>query len=180
MSVPSDSLKPFSACPSPYVSLDAQPTSGGIDSDSQSLDFAGTSSLPNLQGSTHEWTGTLPCLNEVQILCQLYFIAVHPLQQVIHKPLFELERQSLFVHGEAGLNAYPPSFRALKLAICLSARTSVSATEVEMRLGLQKHIHLAELRAATVQALEEADYLESIDLHTLQAFTIYLVSHPLP
>lgn len=97
-----------------------------------------------------------------------------PLAHVIHKPTFELELNSfLFAPPNVALI---PSFKALLLAMYLAAAVSLSPMECQQRFYMNKQMLVAKLRFATEKALADANYIKSIKLQTLQAFTIYMVS----
>ena len=94
---------------------------------------------------------------------------------LIHKASFDQEHTN-FSSFPSTLEVAPASFRALLLALCLSAAVSLLPIQSQLQLGISKQDELvAKLAAATEKALIDADYMKSVKLQTLQAFTIYMV-----
>lgn len=74
------------------------------------------------------------------------------------------------------IDAPPASFKALLLAICLAAAVSLPLTRAEDALGVAQQTLVGRLKIATEKALTDANFMSSVKIQTLQAFTIYLVS----
>ena len=130
--------------------------------------------IPAASQASQSWESYLPTLKESQVLCARYFTGVDPHCHVIHKPTFELEMHSFFF--AANFIQPASSFKALLLTIHLAAAISLSPVECQKQLFMSRDDLVAKLRTSTVKALTEANYMESTDLQTLQAFAIYLVS----
>lgn len=120
-----------------------------------------------------EWESYFPSLEQSNLLSNQYFFAVDPLSHVIHKSTLELEVHSFFFAPEFIERA--PSLRALLLAIYLAAAVSLSSTQCQQRFYTTQDLLVAKLKIATEKALADANYMKSIKLQTLQAFTTYLV-----
>ena len=64
---------------------------------------------------------------------------------------------------------------ALTFAILFAAVTSLTPSECNMSLGEEKSTMVENFRTRTEQALANADFLNSVELVTLQALAIFLV-----
>lgn len=73
------------------------------------------------------------------------------------------------------IDAAPASFKALLLAMCLAAAVSLPLMRTEEVLGVSQQILVDRLKIATEKALIDANFMSSVTIQTLQAFTIYLV-----
>lgn len=116
-----------------------------------------------------------PTDSQWSILFQLYFDNVHPLVMVQHRPTAErffTSQKSLFSYGAFRF----PSLQAVSYANFFAAVVSISDDECLEKLGEKKEILLARYKRGCEQALVKADYLNSMELVTLQAFCTYLVS----
>ena len=124
---------------------------------------------------TMDWGHYFPSCGELHLLLTQYFDIVHPVSHVIHRPTFENDcynarRQSPgLVHATA-------SIRALLVAMAYAAAVNLSDSQSELLLGVQKRSLVGKLKFATENALVEAQYMSSVNIQTLQAFTIFLVS----
>ena len=101
-----------------------------------------------------------------------------PLAHIIHKPSFELECRRYLLHNRIVGDA-PVSFKALFLAMCLASAISFPPQEVEEVLGIEQPTLVGRLKIATEKALADAEFMTSLNIQTLQAFTTYLVSSSL-
>ena len=117
----------------------------------------------------------LPTRNELQLLYGRYWSAVDPLAHVIHKHSFDTECHKYSLHGQV-VDAAPVSFKALLLAMCLAAAVSLPLVPAKEVSGINLQTLVGRLKVATEQALTEANCMDSTNMQTLQAFTIYLVS----
>ena len=72
--------------------------------------------------------------------------------------------------------AAPASFKALLLAICLAAAVSLPPMRAEEVLGVPQQTLVGRFKTATEKGLIDANFMSSVNIQTLQAFTIYLVS----
>ena len=117
----------------------------------------------------------LPTRDELDILYYQYWSAVDPLTHIIHKPSFEGQCRKYLLHGQV-IDDAPASFKALVLAMCLAAAVSLQAKEV---LGGTQQTLVGRFKVATEKALGNANFMSSVEIQTLQAFTIYLVSSSL-
>ena len=73
------------------------------------------------------------------------------------------------------VDAAPASFKALLLAMCLAAAVSMPLVQQKELDGINMESVVGRLKVATEKALGEANFTNSVEIQTLQAFTIYLV-----
>ena len=124
--------------------------------------------------SNAEWASYFPSCEEGHLLYCQYFSSVHPIVHLIHRPSFDLEYyKASLVSPDLASNHL--TFKALLLATYLAAASSLQPPQSVMMFGINKQTMIAKLKMAAEKALMEANYMNSIDLQTLQAFTIYLV-----
>ena len=133
--------------------------------------FLTTASRPYLPQPGPE----LPTHNELQLLYGRYWSAVDPFAHIIHRPSFDTECHKYSLHGQV-VDAAPVSFKALLLAMCLAAAVSLPLVPAKEVSGVNLQTLVGRLKVATEKALTEANCMDSADIQTLQAFTIYLVS----
>ena len=69
----------------------------------------------------------------------------------------------------------PRGLEALRLAICYAAILSLTDEECRTRIGEDRVALMAKYRAGTELALAKADFVNTIEMSTLQAMAIYLV-----
>ncbi len=117
----------------------------------------------------------LPSRNELNLLYCRYWSAVDPLAHIIHKPSFEGECRKYLLNGQI-IDTAPVSFKALLLAMCLAAAVSLPVMQAKEMLGIAQQTLVGRLQIATEKALTDANFMSSIRIQTIQAFTIYLVS----
>lgn len=106
---------------------------------------------------------------------ETYFNNVDPLFKVLHKPTC-----SAAVLAAADNLAHGPidnGLEALMFAIYLTATTSLNKDQCQQLLGQPRDKLLAQFKYGTEASLANADFLSSLELVTLQAFAIYLVSN---
>ena len=116
----------------------------------------------------------LPKCEELEVLLRVYWCAVDPLAHIVHKPSFEKECRKYMLNGYV-VDAAPVSFKALLLAMCLAAAVSMPKVQQKELEGINIQSVVGRLKLATEKALTDANFTNSIEIQTLQAFTIYLV-----
>lgn len=117
----------------------------------------------------------LPTGDELTLLYYQYWSAVDSLAHIIHKPSFERDCRKYLLHSQV-IDAAPVSFKALLLAMCLAAAVSLPSMQAEEVLGVTQQTLVGRLKIATERALTDANAMSSVNVQTLQAFTVYLVS----
>lgn len=75
-----------------------------------------------------------------------------------------------------GVSPIDPGLEALMFAMYMVAATSMSSEACVRQLGQDREKLLAQFKYGTEAALANADFLSSMEMVTLQALTIYLVS----
>lgn len=113
------------------------------------------------------------------VLFQFYFTNVDPVCKILHRPTVN----TYFSNLEALLDPLTHRFKfrsleAVTFAAYFAAVTSMSSQECWTYLGEQKDILSARYKRNTEAALVQADFLNSLEITTLQALTIYIVSSP--
>lgn len=109
-------------------------------------------------------------------LIQAYFIAVHPVAKIIHKPSFEIEYES-FWNSVHQIMEPPASVQAIVFSVIFSGLVSMDEEAVLNTWGIHKDNFVNDLKIGTESALCRANFLKTTKLETLQAFVMYLVSH---
>lgn len=113
------------------------------------------------------------------VLFQFYFTNVDPVCKILHRPTVN----TYFSNVEALLDPLTRRFKfrsleAVTFAAYFAAVTSMSTQECLTYLGEPKDILIARYKRSTEEALVQADFLNSLEITTLQALTIYIVSTP--
>ncbi|CAD6586126.1 MAG: hypothetical protein ASARMPRED_002448 [Alectoria sarmentosa] len=115
-----------------------------------------------------------PTFDELHLLYSQYWSAVDPLAHIIHRPSFEGECRQYMPRSQV-IDAAPASFKALLLAMCLAAAVSLPLMRTEEMLGVRQQTLVDRLKIGTEKALIDANFMSSVTIQTLQAFTIYLI-----
>jgi BarA-like signal transduction histidine kinase len=118
----------------------------------------------------------LPSRQIANSLIQQYWIRVHPLARVVHRPSFERQYLRFW---QAITTGFEPTFsvQAVVFAALLSAAVSMTDLAIFTLLGRQKEDLVKALQAGIEYALSRANVMRTTKTETLQAFTMYLVSH---
>lgn len=119
-----------------------------------------------------------PTPHQLYSFCEIYLNNVDPVFKVLHAPSLRRYLQE----GAAELECSPGvrGLEALKFAICYAATTSMTEGECRLRIGEDKVALMAKYRVGTELALAKADLLNTVEMSTLQALTIFLVAICLP
>jgi hypothetical protein len=103
-----------------------------------------------------------------------YFIAVHPIAQILHRPSFEKEYESFW--DEVSLGIEPPSsVQTIVFAAMFSGVVSMEESIIWRDFGVSKESLIDNFRLGTETALGRANFLRTTKVETLQAFVMYLV-----
>lgn len=118
-----------------------------------------------------------PSAAHIEILFRFYFANVDPVCKILHRPTVN----TYFSNLEQLLDPLTHRFKfrsleAVTFAAYFAAVTSMSSQECLTHLDEERDILLARYRRITEAALVQANFLNSLEIHTLQAFTIYIVS----
>jgi hypothetical protein len=117
----------------------------------------------------------LPSKNVADSLLSQYWVAVHPMCRVVHRPSFERQWATFWQQLHSGTEP-PASMKALVMGALLSAVVSMSDHAVSMQLGVPKVQLLQSFQQGAESALYRANFLRTTKLQTLQALVMYLVS----
>ncbi|KAL9609774.1 MAG: hypothetical protein Q9167_005486 [Letrouitia subvulpina] len=111
------------------------------------------------------------------VLFDIYFENVHPLCRILHGPTATALLSSsdeLFDPNTGRLKFR--SLEAVTFAIFLAAVTSMPSIDCMARFGQERNQLLAQYKQSTEIALAQADYLNSMEIVTLQAFVLYIAT----
>jgi Fungal Zn(2)-Cys(6) binuclear cluster domain len=110
-------------------------------------------------------------------LFQFYFTNVDPVCKILHRPTVNIYFSNLEALLDPSTRRFKfPSLEAVTFAAYFAAVTSMSPQECLTYLGEEKDILSARYKSTTEAALAQADFLNSLEISTLQALTIYIVS----
>lgn len=112
------------------------------------------------------------------ILVRRYFSNVNPICKILHQPSVasQLIGSTDLIDPETNRFKFG-SLEAVSFAMYFSAVTSMTAEECQRDFGEDRHILLNLYKHNTEMALTQADFLNSMEIPTLQAFVIYLVGY---
>ncbi|PQE20699.1 multidrug resistance regulator 1 protein [Rutstroemia sp. NJR-2017a BBW] len=118
-----------------------------------------------------------PSIEHRDILYRIYNSNVHPVVKVVHRGI-----TSTFIHASPELfdentGRYKfTSLEACTFAMFLLAVTSLTPEECIQYLNEEREILVARYKAATEIALQESDFLNSVEIVTLQALVLYITA----
>ena len=114
-----------------------------------------------------------PTPHQLFIFCDVYLSNVDPVFKILHAPSLRRYLQE----GAAYLDCSPGArgLEALKFAICYAATISMTDEECRHRIGEDKSALVTRYRVGTEVALAKADLVNTVEMSTLQAMTIFLV-----
>ena len=114
-----------------------------------------------------------PKPHQIYTFCDVYLANVDPIFKVLHGPSLRKYLQE----NRSSLDSSPGrgGLEALRFAIFYAAVTSLEDGECKHRIGEDRKVLLARYRAGTELGLAKADFINTVELSTLQALAIYLV-----
>lgn len=118
----------------------------------------------------------LPARFIVDKLIAHYWVAVHVVARVVHRPSFERQYQNFWIRVNMGMEPRS-SFQAVLFAAMLSSVVSMSEEKVQAEYQVDKPTLVNSFREGTEAALAKANFLRTTKLETIQAFVMYLVCH---
>lgn len=144
---------------------------GPLQGNSGSFAIFGSSALGSLASGLEH-----PSLLQGYTLCSIFLANVDPVFKVLHGPSLKkyLDGQVKDLDCSPG----PRGLEALKFAIYYAATTSLSAEQCRKQIGEEKSVLLTRFRSSIELALARADFVNTVELSTLQALVIFLVSLP--
>ncbi|CAF9919970.1 MAG: hypothetical protein HETSPECPRED_004128 [Heterodermia speciosa] len=118
-----------------------------------------------------------PPVGHSEVLFKYYFSHVDPVCKILHRPTVD----TYFSNVEALVHPLTQKFKfrslaAVTFAAYFAAVNTMSFQECMLYLGEEKTTLLARYRSNAEVALVQADFLNSLEISTLQAFVIYIVS----
>ena len=145
-----------------------------------SLSISGRQQLPQANVSGFVISSTTPVESpgnltphQLYIFRDIYLNNVDPVFKILHAPSLRRYLQE----GTAELDCSPGSrgLKALKFSIRFASILSMTDDECRHLIGEDNVVLMAKYRAGTEQALAKADSVNTSEMSTLQAMTIYLV-----
>jgi hypothetical protein len=116
----------------------------------------------------------LPSRLAADRLIKQYFVAVHPIAQVLHRPSFNKEYDTFW--DEVSLGIEPPSsVQAIVFAVMFAAVVSMDPSAIIRDFGVAKESLVDNFKLGTETALHRANFLRTTKIETLQAFILYMV-----
>ena len=113
------------------------------------------------------------------VLFRVYFKNVDPVCKILHRPTVNAYFSNMAALYEPSTRRFRfRSLEAVTFAVYFAAVISMSAEECLMFLGEDKNLLLARYKRSAESALVQADFLNALEITTLQALTIYTVSTP--
>ncbi|MCJ1400147.1 hypothetical protein MMC11_003351 [Xylographa trunciseda] len=115
-----------------------------------------------------------PTPHQLYTFCEIYLTNVDPVFKILHAPSLRRYLQE----GAAKLDCSPGSrgLEALKFAVCYAAIVSMTDEECRNRIGEDRAVLITKYRAGVELGLAKADFVNTVEMSTLQALTIYLAS----
>ena len=117
-----------------------------------------------------------PTPPQIRLLCLIYLSNVDCVFKVLHAP--SLEKYLLGQSKDLDCSPGPGGLEALKFAIYYAATTTLNEEQCIKQLGEEKSTLLIRYRSSIELALARADFVNTLELSTLQALVIFLVSAP--
>jgi len=120
-----------------------------------------------------------PSDSHTTTLIQFYFTNVDPLCKILHRPT----ANAYFPNIEPLLDPHTRRFKfrsleAVTFAAYFAAVTSMSSQECLTYLGEERITLILRYKGFTETAMAQANFLNTLEITGLQAFTIYIVSAP--
>ncbi|RFU33826.1 hypothetical protein B7463_g2507, partial [Scytalidium lignicola] len=111
------------------------------------------------------------------ILARFYFSNVHPLCKILHRPTIMASLNGTAKPGDkAGDTCESHSLEAVAFGMYFAALTSMSTGDCAQFLGSEKELLVIQYKQKAEAALSRADFLNSMEIATLQAFTLYIMA----
>ena len=152
----------------------------GAQSSTSSPSSSGRQQLPQASASgfvistaTPAEIPSCPTPHQLYAFCDVFLANVDPVFKMLHAPSLRKYLQE----GAAELDCSPGNrgLEALKFAISYAATLSMTDEECKRRIGEDRVVLLAKYRTGIEQALAKADFVNTLEMSTLQALTLYLV-----
>lgn len=122
--------------------------------------------------ATKDLTSLHPPPVQIFRLWQTFLVNVNPLVKIFHAPTV----QQIILDATGDLANVPRATEALMFAIYLISVTSLRTEDCETMYGETRANLLSKYSHAAQQALINGKFLKSVNLYSLQAFSLFLVS----
>lgn len=116
----------------------------------------------------------LPTKVAADYLLQRYWLAVHHIAKIVHRPSFETQYAHFWADVSNGMEP-PFSLQALVFAALFSAAVSMSKKHVAELFGVSRKRLVDNFQLGTEMAFEKANFLKTAKTQTLQALVMYMV-----
>ncbi|GAD93610.1 hypothetical protein MGYG_02110 [Paecilomyces variotii No. 5] len=116
----------------------------------------------------------LPSKTVTDRLMEQYWLAVHPVARVVHRPSFEKRYQIFWDDIDKGFEP-TPSLQAVVFAALFTAVASMPESEVLRLFGVTQKDLRGDFQLATEAGLRKAHLLRTTKTETMQAFVMYLL-----
>lgn len=111
------------------------------------------------------------------VLFRVYFNNVDPVCKILHRPTVNTYFSDVAALFEPSTRRFKfRSLEAVTFAVYFAAVNSMSSEECLTYLGEDKESLSARYKRSTEFLLEQADFMNTLEITTLQALTIYIVS----
>ncbi|GKZ87733.1 transcriptional regulator family: Fungal Specific TF [Aspergillus niger] len=117
----------------------------------------------------------VPARHIADKLLERYWVAVHPVARILHRPTFAQRYETLWELVESG-HEVPPSLSAIVCAILFSATLCINEAGDLVEDNVPREILKYRLLSGTEVSLGRAQLLQSTRAETLQAFVAYLLT----
>ncbi|KAI9738797.1 MAG: hypothetical protein M1834_008304 [Cirrosporium novae-zelandiae] len=116
----------------------------------------------------------LPSRSAADLLIQQYWVAVHPVVRVVHRPSFENQYETFWAEITAGIQPVA-SLQALVFSAMFSAVVSLPETAILNNFGVSRRKLIDNFHQGTEAALAAANFLRTSKVETLQALVMFLI-----
>ena len=126
-------------------------------------------------GVTEDLMDYLPSFAISSRIIQYYWLSVHPVARILHRPSFE-KRWQTFTHDLTTKTRPAKSLQALIFAILLSGVAAMPSGMLDREFGKDQLLWMHRLKQGAEIALTQAQVFQTAKVETLQALVAYLVS----
>lgn len=117
----------------------------------------------------------LPSRTVADRLLNRYWLSVHPVARVVHKPSFQRRYEAFWEDIRRAVEP-PNALQAVVFAAMFSGAVSLPEEQILMEFGVSKQDLVNNFKMGTETALGRANITRSTKVETLQAFVMYMVS----
>ncbi|KAL9040607.1 MAG: hypothetical protein Q9214_004419 [Letrouitia sp. 1 TL-2023] len=111
------------------------------------------------------------------VLFRVYFQNFDPVCKILHRPTVDTYFSDVTALFEPSTRRFRfRSLEAVTFSVYFAAVNSMSSDECLTSFGEDKELLLARYKRSTELALVQADFLNALDITTLQALTIYIIA----